>query len=771
MVSSPSTPRTVGSSSPAVARSATCCFPGAAGAIGWRRSLGRIFVRLGKKLTKISFQPRIRSINQGYARWIKRHEPAAAELERQRHTLFTASPKISVLTVLHQPTAEQLSACLESLASQTYPQWELCLAIHNASTAVRQTLTERSRRDPSIRVHWLDADLGEAANENAALALATGELIVRLGQSDTLAPFALYEVARVLVNEPQADVLYSDEDRLGPRGRENALFKPDWSPDLLRSHNYIGNLVVLRRALLHAVGGFRPGYEGATGYDLVLRCTEKARRIVHVPGVLYHTGAGMVASAAGQSPGILRAVQEHLQRQGVAGETLSGSAPATCEVRYRHEQQPLISIIIPNKDYAEGLTRCVQSIGRSTYRRHEILIVENNSVHPETRSCYNELCRSPGVRVVEWQHPFNYSALNNWAVSQAAGEVVLFLNNDMEVISADWLERMLEHALRPEVGAVGAKLHYADQTVQHAGVVIGLREILGHVHRHFPRADPGYANRLAVVQNFSAVTAACLMTRRAVFEEVGGFDEEFGLDFNDIDLCLRLGRRGYRIVWTPYAELYHFESKTRGYAVTTGQQVRFMRETHLFQTQWSTVFRDGDPYYNPNLTRATGKISRWEASALSTLGIWGAVLARVRENPRSGERGYPKSSSDNRPGVRMRRPAKAGLTRGMDAFPAKTRQDLAAPIYSSRRLIPARAGPAGEVPVRTLAADRRPGSQLATTGDGAPQSRRSRDLARARVFARDHRTAGHVSPAWPGRRACTSSMSSVAISVSSSRWP
>lgn len=564
-------------------------------------ALGNVFVRLGKRVTKISFQPRIRSINKGYQGWIKRHEPSNEELDRQRHTLLASAPRISLLTVVADPDRALLHTMWESVRAQTYSNWELCLAAADVSQAIRDELLRWEREDPRLRLGWFPSKSGESWS--AALGLASGELIARIGQSDALSPGALYEMARALANHPDADVLYSDEDILIGSRRESPLFKPDWSPDTLRSHDYIGDLLLLRRTLVLGVGGFRKEYGDAQWYDVLLRSTEKARRIVHVPDVLYHARFRRTAIGPEHAGCTAMAVVEHLRRIGVSARAVPSERQGIQALRYVHPQRPLISIIIPNKDYAPGLARCVQSVLRSSYERHEILVVENNSVRSETFACYEELRRRPGVRVLEWNFPFNYSALNNFAAGQAAGELLLFLNNDMEVIAQDWLERMLEHALRPEIGAVGAKLCYADGTIQHAGVVIGLREILGHVHRHFPRTSEGYAHRLQIVQNFSAVTAACLMVRKTVFDAVKGFDEDFALDFNDIDLCLRLGQLGYRTVWTPHAELYHFESKTRGYAINQSQQIRFMRETQRFQTKWASLFQNGDPYYNPNLTR------------------------------------------------------------------------------------------------------------------------------------------------------------------------
>jgi GT2 family glycosyltransferase len=564
--------------------------------------LSTALIRLNQRLIGFIQRPRLRSINAGYRRWIEQNEPGPRTLERQRHTLLFPAPLISVLVALDDPEPGALEATVRSVQDQTYRNWELCLGGARSEEA-EALLRALALGDPRVRVQDAAHASTGAEASIAALAQSTGDFLALLNQGDTLAPFALFEVVRALRADPEAEVLYSDEDRIegATTRRRDPLFKPDWSPDALYSHYYLGNLLVLRRSLVNAVGGFRRGYEGALVYDLALRTTARARKIVHVARVLCHARHGAPTSAAADfSAG--RALEDHLDRDGVNATVRPGLRAATWEVRYRHARRPLVSIIIPNRDFPEGLAKCVESIRRSTYTPYEIIVVENHSVRAETFDCYRRLQSSANLRLLTWDQPFNYAAINNFAAAHVCGDVLLFLNNDMEVINADWLERLLEHALRPEVGAVGAKLYYPDDTVQHAGVVIGIREILGHGHRHFPRTSAGYANRLVTVQNVSAVTGACLMIRKAAFHEVGGFEEQFALDFNDIDLCLKLRRQGYRIVWTPYAELYHFESKTRGYAVTQAQQIRFLRDTALFHELWASTYCDGDPFYNPNLT-------------------------------------------------------------------------------------------------------------------------------------------------------------------------
>jgi GT2 family glycosyltransferase len=573
-----------------------------------------------RRVTQALFQAALRLSRQGrrlfdnpYARWIKRNEPGPAELWQQRAARFRQGSRISIVVATHGvPKTGPLTAMLRSVLEQTYGNWELCVGEGSQSRAVRALLEAYGRRDPRIKPRFLPADEGFSGNAAAALDLAGGEFVTFLEPDATLAPFALFEVVRAVEGDAEVDVLYSDEDTITARGRRaEPRFKPDWSPDALRGQNYVGHLAVFRRELLDKVGGPRAGLDGAHDYDLVLRATEQARKVVHVAKVLYHAPRH-ARSAAATGPAIeagRKALLEHLERSAVPGTVERGAVPGTYHVSYAPPRSPLVSVLIPTRDHAGMLRRCLDSVARSTYERYEILLVENNSEEPETFRYYEELEAWPRLHMVYWRQPFNYAAVMNYAAAQAGGEVLLLLNNDVEVINPDWMERLLEQALRPEVGGVGAKLYYPNDTVQHGGVVLGIHGVAAHVHTGFPRKAPGYGNRLVTVQNLSAVTAACFMLRKSVFDEVGGFDEEFPLQFNDTDLCLRIGRQGYRIVWTPLAELYHHESKTRGYDVTPAALLRSWREADRFLTKWGDWLANGDPYYNPNLTVKTTDFS------------------------------------------------------------------------------------------------------------------------------------------------------------------
>jgi GT2 family glycosyltransferase len=570
-----------------------------------RRLLRGMFTplaRLARFAQSADVRPRFPSISRGYAAWIRKHEPTRLELQGQRQSTFACQPHISILAPVHQARPRQLRAMLQSVLDQTYPRWQLCLVVGSDSDwRVHELLAQFHGRDPRLRMLRVAPDPRSAAALNAVLETTDGEFITLLSPADSLAPFAFFEVVRELNQNPQADFLYSDEDCLSRGRRKRPLFKPNWSPDTLESHNYIGGMLVLRRALVEQAGGFRAGFEEDTHYDLVLRASARAGRIAHLPQVLYHRRKRPAGSPSTETmPG--RALADHFRRQGNRAEVKSTLHPEVFEVKRSLSRRPLVSILIPNKDNAGVLARCVASVRRSTYEAYELIIVDNNSREADTFAAYDRLTQAANVCLLTWPGPFNYAAINNRAAEAAAGEILLFLNNDVEVITPDWMERLLEHALRPEIGAVGAMLYYPDDTVQHAGIVLGGPLGCGHLLRHWPRGSAGYANRLAAVQNVSAVTGACLMTRKAVFEEVRGFDELFAVGFNDLDLCLKMRRCGYRVVWTPHAELYHYECTTRGRDITPEKLARARYEQALFETKWADVLQVGDACYNTNLT-------------------------------------------------------------------------------------------------------------------------------------------------------------------------
>ena len=553
------------------------------------------------------------SPNNQYALWIQQNEPDAAALEQQRQAHFAPAPVISLITPTYNTPERFLIEMIESVRNQTYSNWELCIADGaSREPRVKEILTRYAAQDQRIKVALLPENKGIAGNSNAAASLATGEFIGLLDHDDTLPPFALFELVRAIQAHQDCDYFYSDEDHLSEDGtiRHEPYFKPDFSPDTLRSTNYPTHFSVFRKTLFDQLGGFRAGFDGSQDYDVILRTTERAKGVAHIPKILYHwrmhnqsvarnSAAKRYAYDAGQ-----RAIAEHLERVGLVGRVEQTEHAGYYKVTYDLPAAPLISIIIPNCDHADDLRRCVNSIvKKSSYQQIEIIIVENGSRERETFALYEQFQKQQNIRILEWKQAFNYAAVNNFATEQARGDVLLFLNNDTEAINPDWLERMLEHALRLDIGAVGAKLYYPDETIQHAGIIVGICGIAGHGHKHFPAQAFGYHGRLQMIQNVSAVTGACLMVRAALFREMRGFDEFFTLAYNDVDFCLKLRWQGFLIVWTPYAELYHAESKTRGYEDSPQKQARFQLEYAAFQRKWERVLHGGDPYYHPNLTR------------------------------------------------------------------------------------------------------------------------------------------------------------------------
>jgi GT2 family glycosyltransferase len=575
----------------------------------WRVYGFRLFV---KEVSQNIFHRSWQFSPGGYRAWIKQNEPAAKDLLNQKGINLRRNPKISIIVPASHAPSLFLEDMLDSLLDQTYTNWELCIAGGaDITPRTRETLVDYGARDARIRIQFRGENDGIAGTLNETLSLATGAYIAFLGHGDTLAPFALFEIAKAINDRPEADFIYSDEDLMSGDGRRRyePHFKPDWSPDNLRSCNYVGQLTVTRKDLLLKSGDLNRGVESDDNYDLILRATESAESIVHIPKILYHRRMGKHLSAEGftgkpaEAGTGKKALQAHLQRLDVEGDVEDDVLPGLYRITYRIDH-PGVSIIIPSRDRAEDLEKCVRSIlDRSSYREYEIIIVENGSGEDRTFKLYDELKAYGNIRIVTWEKPFNYSAVNNHAARLAGGEVLLFLNNDTEVINPDWLERMLEHAVRKVIGAVGAKLYYPDHTIQHAGVVLRKDGRVLHSHRFFPGTDAGYKSVLRRIQNVSAVTGACMMMRKQVFEEVGGFDEAYEILCGDIDLCLRVREKGYLVLWTPYAELYHDEVKTRGYANTAEKRERAEREEARFMTKWKSVLEKGDPYYSPNLSQ------------------------------------------------------------------------------------------------------------------------------------------------------------------------
>ena len=550
-----------------------------------------------------------------YPNWLARNEVLDIEAMTQEIATFHYQPKISIAMPVYNVEEKWLRLCIDSILNQVYTNWELCMA-DDASTDpnVKKILTEYQQLDERIRVVFREQNGHISEATNSALAIATGEFVALLDNDDELAINAFYEVVKVLNENPKLDLIYSDEDKIDMDGnRSDPAFKPDWSPDLLLGTNYISHLGVYRRSILEEIGGFRKGYEGSQDYDLVLRFTEKTtkERITHIPKVLYYWRMLPTSTAVDQgSKGYafeagLRAVQDALVRRGINGHATHGAANGLYDVYYDIESEKLVSIIIPTKNGYKDVQRCVSSIiEKTTYQNYEIIMADNGSTDPKMHELYAEFEQQlPGRFFVESiDIPFNFSTINNRAAKKAHGEYLLFLNNDTEVITENWLTLMVSFAQQERIGCVGAKLLYPNNTVQHAGVILGLGGVAGHGHYGYPHGDLGYFGRLAINVNYSAVTAACLLMKKADFDAVGGFEEAFTVAFNDVDLCLKFQALGRDNVWLHEAELYHFESQTRGYDDKGKKKKRFEQEKVMMEEKWGPLI-ENDPFYNPNLTR------------------------------------------------------------------------------------------------------------------------------------------------------------------------
>lgn len=550
-----------------------------------------------------------------YPNWLARNEVLDIEAMTQEIATFHYQPKISIAMPVYNVEEKWLRLCIDSILNQVYTNWELCMA-DDASTDpnVKKILTEYQQLDERIWVVFREQNGHISEATNSALAIATGEFVALLDNDDELAINAFYEVVKVLNENPELDLIYSDEDKIDMDGnRSDPAFKPDWSPDLLLGTNYISHLGVYRRSILEEIGGFRKGYEGSQDYDLVLRFTEKTtkERIKHIPKVLYYWRMLPTSTAVDQgSKGYafeagLRAVQDALVRRGINGHATHGAANGLYDVYYDIESEKLVSIIIPTKNGYKDVQRCVSSIiEKTTYQNYEIIMADNGSTDPKMHELYAEFEQQlPGRFFVESiDIPFNFSTINNRAAKKAHGEYLLFLNNDTEVITENWLTLMVSFAQQERIGCVGAKLLYPNNTVQHAGVILGLGGVAGHGHYGYPHGDLGYFGRLAINVNYSAVTAACLLMKKADFDAVGGFEEAFTVAFNDVDLCLKVQALGRDNVWLHEAELYHFESQTRGYDDKGKKKKRFEQEKVMMEEKWGPLI-ENDPFYNPNLTR------------------------------------------------------------------------------------------------------------------------------------------------------------------------
>lgn len=543
--------------------------------------------------------------------------PSAAERKKEETTVFPKNVTFSILVPLYNTPERFLREMIESVTAQTYGKWELCLAdgSDDAHAFVGRICQEYRQKDSRIKYQKLAKNEGISGNTNECYKMATGNYIALFDHDDLLHPCVLFAYMQAIC-EKDADYIYCDEATFKGNSINHMItmhFKPDYAPDNLLANNYICHFSVFSRELLESGELFRSQFDGSQDHDMILRLTAKAKHIVHIPRILYYwrSHKGSVASSIDAKTYAINAakgaVADRLTKLGYRNfEIESTRAFATIfRIKYELTSRPLVSIIIPNKDHVDDLSRCVESIiNLSTYDNYEIVIVENNSETAEIRTYYEEISRHPRVQVVEYKGDFNYSKINNFGVQYAKGEYLLLLNNDTEVITPDWMEELLMYAMRKDVGVVGAKLYYPDKTIQHAGIVIGLgaHRTAGHTHYRIPEANVGYMGKLCYAQDVTAVTGACMMVSKALYEELGGLDESFTVALNDVDFCLRVREKGLLNIFTPFAELYHYESKSRGSDKKDERALRYQQESDRFRVKWADALAKGDPYYNPNFS-------------------------------------------------------------------------------------------------------------------------------------------------------------------------
>ena len=562
-------------------------------------------VWLKKKLTRNEYAD--------YDTWLRIMRVSRQELFAQRKTKFSYAPKFSVVVPLYHTPAKFLKDLVRSMMYQSYANWELCLVNASPEDVHLTSLLENwAMRDKRIRVIRLEKNLGIAQNTNAGIEASTGEFIAFLDHDDFLEPDALFCYVDALNKDKIIDVFYSDEDKTDEYAAHYFYphFKSDFNIDLLHANNYMCHFLAVRKSLVDTVGGLNEKFDGAQDYDFVLRLTENTKKIYHCPRILYHWRCSNQSTAASQGNKMYAihagkaALNAHYKRIGWNARAQEGAVDGWYQTKFTLKEEPLVSILIPNKDHTDDLDVCLNSFfERADYQNYEFIIIENNSVLPETFAYYEKIEKEhDNVKVVYWEAGFNYSAINNFGFKFAKGDYIMLLNNDVELITPDIFQSMLGFCMRPEVGIVGAKLLYNDHTVQHAGVLVGAGGLADHVFKGIHEDDPGYMGRAISSQDVSAVTAACLLVKRSVYEEVGGLEEEFQVAFNDVDFCLKVRKAGYLIVYDADVKLFHYESKSRGMEDTTDRFIRFGNEMMLLNSKWDILSTFVDPYYNPNLS-------------------------------------------------------------------------------------------------------------------------------------------------------------------------
>lgn len=552
------------------------------------------------------------SKNKRYKIWIENNEPTFEEIEEQKKEKFKIEPKISLVVPMYNTPIKYFKELVESLINQTYGNWELCLA--DGSVEKNEQLQEIINKDNRIKYKFLNENKGISANTNSAIQIATGDYIALLDHDDLIPVFCLYELVKTINKNPEVEFIYTDEDKItgDDNKRYDPHFKPDFSIDTLRSNNYITHLAVFKKELMNKLEGFRDEYNGAQDFDIILRMAENTNKIVHIPKILYHwrvhqDSTAMISAAkpyayeAGK-----RAVEDHLKRQNLKAKvTHGGDMHGVYQVEYEVEGNPKVSILIPNKDSVKLLKNCINSIlNLTTYQNYEIIVIENNSEKKETFKYYKQLEKIEKVKIINYpEKGFNYSKIINYGVKNCDGEFTVQLNSDTKLLTPNWLEKFIGFAQRKDIGAVGARLYYKDKSIQHAGISIGICGLAANLFVNTPKGVHAYLGRECTTRNVSAVTGACLFSRKSVYEEVEYMDEEkFAVAFNDVDFCLKLREKGYLIVYNPYIEFMHYESKTRGYEVTPEKKARFEKESNNFKNKWKEQLKETDPYSNINFS-------------------------------------------------------------------------------------------------------------------------------------------------------------------------
>jgi len=582
-------------------------------------------------ITEYLVRPRIKALDpensirgkHPYTQWVKEYDTLSMEDHnsiRNHIESFAGKPLISIVVPTYNTPVKLLDIMIESVTAQLYENWELCIA-DDKSTNKRtlKRLKYWMEKDPRIKVSFRKVNGHISACSNTAIEMANGEFTALLDHDDELPAHALYYVALEILRHPDTQIIYSDEDKITPDGyRLDPYFKPDFGPDLLCSHNLVSHLGVYRTKLLQKVGGFREDFVGSQDWDLVLRCLDfiPVHEIRHIPRILYHwrhSSNSTSASVGNKGYAVTsghRALQEYLDKHEPTGTVEKGPTTGSFRIRYSTPNDPMASIIILSKNNAKLLQTCVGSIiEKTSYSNYEVIIIDNGSTEEDALTLLDSLNKKKRIRVLANSIPFNFSTLNNWASERAEGEVLLFLNNDMEVIEEDWLRELVSHAMRQNVGPVGTKLLYPDDYIQHAGMIMGIAGIAGHAFKFLHRQNPGHIGRVGIIQNYSAVTAACMAIRKSVLKELGGFDgDNFGTAYNDADLCLRAWQNGYRTVYTPYATLYHHESASRGLENNTEKKERWQKEADAFKERWAAAI-ENDPFYNPAFSLLTEDFS------------------------------------------------------------------------------------------------------------------------------------------------------------------